>query len=64
MILIEPDINQELTQIWRKYGLSIRNGNYGLRYMLQIGVLGPIGLGTLLHKLPSTTETILSVGSP
>ena len=35
----------QITQIWSIYAFSIRNRYYGLRYMLDIWVLGPLGIG-------------------
>ena len=38
------------TQIWSIYGVSVRNCNYGLGYMLHIWALGPLGHGLTLVR--------------
>ena len=32
-------------KMWSIYGFCIRNRNYGLGYILHVGVLGPLGTG-------------------
>ena len=38
-------LSVQSTHIWSMYGFSVRNRNYGLRYILHIWVLGPLGKG-------------------